>query len=380
MSTVTRGLIALSGALLAVLAIGFWIGAEPARATPGQVNIVAIDGDITGNTPTSIGAIDGCIDGLNLNDTLTIDVVVDSIDPADGISGAAFDVLYDSAKIAINARAGSSAIMFAQAAPLGSYLDIFSDTLPDTDGDYRHEAAEIGGTAESGQGVIAQLTIEVVATGVTGLTIDDIIEGDGEPNILAFNGAPLDVINVPGGLELHSDGSTCGAATPTPTAPPTQTPVPTEPPTDTPAPTAPPLTATPSPSPKPTCNTTLAAGVSVGATTITVVSAAGCSAGDTIRIGSGANQEDVKISSVNGNTITLVAGVTKAHSSGETVVEVAAATASPTTTPRTGPSTGDRSGAGGVAGTLLILAAIFGVILALAAGGSLLLARSERRE
>ena len=380
MSTVTKGLIGLSAMLLAVLAVGFWLGADSASATPGTVNIVAIDGDISGNTPTSIGAIDGCIDGLSLNDTPTIDVVVDSIDPADGISGASFDVVYDNTKIQINSRSAESAVLFFQATPLGSYFDAFSDSLPDTDGDYRHESAEIGGTAESGPGVVARFVIQIVATGVTSIALDDLIGGDGEPNIASFAAANLDVLQVPGGLELHSDGSTCGAATPTPTAPPTQTPEPTEIPTDTPIPTGIPLTATPTPTPKPTCNTTLAANVAVGATTITVVSANGCAAGDTIRIGSGASQEDVKISSVSGTTITLVAGVKKAHNSGETVVEVASAAASPTTTPRTAPSTGDGSGGNGVGSTLLILAAIFGVILALTAGGSLLLARTERKE
>jgi hypothetical protein len=201
--------------------------------------------------------------------------------------------------------------MFFQALPKGSYFDTLSEPLPDTDGDYRHDAAELAGTPESGDGIIGRFTIEILSAGVTTIDLTDNAEADGTPNVLDFTqgGAPLVALQV-GDAEIHSDASTCAAATASPTPGPTLSPeptlVPTASPNNTPTPTPVP-TPTKTPAPASTCSTTLSAAAAVGATTITVTSATGCSAGDTLRIGSGSAQEDVKIASISGTTITLVA-------------------------------------------------------------------------
>ncbi|MEO6197060.1 MAG: hypothetical protein ABIP58_03020, partial [Dehalococcoidia bacterium] len=89
----------------------------------------------------------------------------------------------------------------------------------------------------------------------------------GEPDILAFNGSVLDVIQPPGDIELRSDGSVCPTGTPPGTQPPptpvvsitlaptpaiTDTPTPTGLPTPTPPLTPTPGTPTPTPVPTPT--------------------------------------------------------------------------------------------------------------------------------
>lgn len=382
MNTTARTFIALGGAVLIMSALVLSLVANEAQsAPPGNVDVVAIDLDTTGNAPQTLGTTDGCRDGLTVGQTFDIDVVVKGVNVADGISGIAANIVYDEAIMKVNARGVGADHMFMQAPPTGSYFDAFSDALPDTDGDYRHDAAEIGGTAESGDGVIIRLTVEIVGAGVSTLDLTDSVEVDGNPNVLDFTngGAPLVPLQV-GDAEIHSDTSTCAAATASPTPGPTASPEPTEIPTNTPIPSPTPTgaaTATPTKAPT-TCNTTLTAAAAVGAKTITVASASGCAAGDTIRIGTGSAQEDAKIASVSGTTITLVAGLTKAHASGETVVEVTA-TSGGGSTPGAQPATGAGS-SGGTSSVLLIALAAAGVALLAVAGGSLALARSRREE
>jgi hypothetical protein len=383
LNTITRTFIALGGAMLIMAALVLSLVANEAQsAPPGNVDVVAIDLDATGNAPQALGATDGCRDGLTVGQIFDIDVVVKGVNVADGISGIGANIVYDEAIMKVNARGAGPVHMFMQAAPTGSFFDAFSDAVPDTDGDYRHDAAEIGGTAESGDGVIIRLTIEVVGAGVSTLDLTDSVEADGNPNVLDFTngGAPLVPLQV-GDAEIHSDASTCAAATPSPTPGPTASPQPTEIPTNSPIPSPTPTgaaTATPTKAPTATtCNTTLTAAAAVGAKTITVTSAIGCAAGDTIRIGTGAAQEDAKIASVSGTTITLVAGLTKAHASGETVVEVTASAGG--ATPGSQPATGAGS-SGGTSSVLLIALAAAGVALLAVAGGSLAAARSRRED
>lgn len=228
-------------------------------SAPGTVDIVAIDAETSGNLPTFVADIDGCRDGLSPGQFVTIDVVVDEIDPADGIGGAGFDLVYSPALLRIESRAGGDAVLFYQAAPLGLYFDAFSEPLPDSDGDYRHDAVELGGTVESGEGVVARFVVQVVAAGVATIDLTDLtFLVDGEPDILAFNGSVLDVIQPPGDIELRSDGSVCPTGTPpgtqsppTPVVSITLAPTPTSVPTPTPTPGTPTPTPVPTPTPTP---------------------------------------------------------------------------------------------------------------------------------
>jgi hypothetical protein len=66
--------------------------------------------------------------------------------------------------------------------------------------------------------------------------------------------------------------------------------------------------------------TTLTAPTAIGATTITVANSSGIAAGDHILVGDAPGSEAAVVSSVVGNTITLVAGLHSAHAIGEDVV------------------------------------------------------------
>jgi hypothetical protein len=185
-------LLALATGLVAILLGG---GADVGHgiSAPGTVDIVAIDAETSGNFPTFVADIDGCRDGLSPGQFVTIDVVVDEIDPADGIGAAGFDLVHNPELLRIESRAGGSEVLFYQGLPVGMYFDAFSEPLPASDGDYRHDAIEVGGTAESGEGVVARFVVQVVAAGVATIDLtDQTFFADGEPDILA-DGSVLDV-------------------------------------------------------------------------------------------------------------------------------------------------------------------------------------------
>jgi hypothetical protein len=70
----------------------------------------------------------------------------------------------------------------------------------------------------------------------------------------------------------------------------------------------------------PAVTTSLAVAASVGATSITVSSAAGFPAGGTINVGSGANVDTVPIASVNGSVLTLARALGHVHAAADLVV------------------------------------------------------------
>jgi hypothetical protein len=70
-----------------------------AQAGAGDVTLVAIDTNISGNDDTTVGTIDDCAEISTVGDTLTFDLVVVGVDEADKIKGYQFDIDYDPAVI-----------------------------------------------------------------------------------------------------------------------------------------------------------------------------------------------------------------------------------------------------------------------------------------
>jgi len=175
---------------------------------------VSLDLDVSGNTPDSISSIDACRVST-VGSVFDIDVVADAIPPFDtstlegGVGGVGFDIVYDPSIVKITGRDAGGALLFNQNPPLGFYYDGFSDALPDTDGDYRHDALEINSAhTESGDGVLARLTIEIVGAGVSALDLNDLVEYDGTPLVIDNLGYPYDISEVID-AEIRSDGSQC---------------------------------------------------------------------------------------------------------------------------------------------------------------------------
>jgi hypothetical protein len=67
-------------------------------------------------------------------------------------------------------------------------------------------------------------------------------------------------------------------------------------------------------------NTTVATASAASATTLTVAGASGFTAGQSVLVDTGANQDTMTVSSVSGNTITYTAGMPHAHAVGVPVV------------------------------------------------------------
>ena len=204
----------------------------------GSVQQVAVDMDTTGN-PTGSGGLLSAIDAtaaLDVGGTLEIDIIVDEVNASDGMSGFSLNLKFKEGVLQINSKDFNSFM-------LAGAFEIVPAQFPDTDGNLRMDAGQIGGNV-AGEGVLVRFEIECLADGSSPLDLADDIGGDGIPDILDPVGAPLDVQNAVDGSII------CGAGDP----PATDTPTPTNGtgPTDTPTPTNGTATDTPTPTDAPT--------------------------------------------------------------------------------------------------------------------------------
>ncbi len=158
-------------------------------SSPLSVASVAIDMDINNspaNTATSLGSLESC-GTLNSGASLTIDVVIRGIPPGGGASGGLlsfqFSLLYDAAKVAV---AWVDPRMLV-AANVGSSIPSFGDQAPDSDGDLLVAALDTSQSApESGDGVLARLTLQGVAAGISSLILADVLIVDAANNLYAI--------------------------------------------------------------------------------------------------------------------------------------------------------------------------------------------------
>jgi len=171
-------------ALAAFGVIGF--GSSPAiHAGPGDVTLVAIDTDISGNDDTTIGVIEPCV-SINVGDTLTFDLIVQGVDDADRIAGYQFDIDYDPSIIQVTSvlafdAPGSvppddvtiiSRIDSSGGLGFDSFIDFTTNpssmTLVGLDLTNSPPSPD---QYESGDGVLARVTVQAVGDGVTVLDI-----------------------------------------------------------------------------------------------------------------------------------------------------------------------------------------------------------------
>ena len=164
----------------------------PPNAQPGIVGLVAIDTDIAGNGATIIGPVDTSITA-DLNDFPVVDIVVDSIDPSDGLGGIEGDLIYDPGIVRIVGLDGNFMVV---ASGYGS-ASILSDSLPDADGDFA--LGIVNGSdphPESGVGVLGRLTLDCVGVGTTILHLAYTLAGEPKPRILRVNGSLIPITTV----------------------------------------------------------------------------------------------------------------------------------------------------------------------------------------
>lgn len=200
----------LAGILGALAVLGFLVFSGGGTANAGPLigaDTIAIDAIPTGNTSSSYGAIDNCV-SIPVGGTTTVDVVIDEIPSGSpgGIGGFGFNIVYT------NGGGAGSVRITARATPLGpvdgksiltnnadSSVTSFSNTVPDTDGDFKMAEADSGATYESGKGRI--YFVDVTSDGGAGVATLDLTDtdggdGNGVPDIYDDITAPYDITNI----------------------------------------------------------------------------------------------------------------------------------------------------------------------------------------
>jgi hypothetical protein len=175
---------------------------------------------IAGNDDTTIGTIDDCA-SINVDDTLTFDLIVKGIDNADRIGGYQVDIDYDPAIISVTGvidadAAGSTTpndvTIVSRISSVGGIgflhnSDWFSVansmTLSAIDATI---SPAYPGMHESGDGVLARVTVTAIGAGITNLDIGGTIGGsDGFLDTIinggtaAWSGQPVPVTTVQDG-------------------------------------------------------------------------------------------------------------------------------------------------------------------------------------
>jgi hypothetical protein len=240
--------------LAAVLTVGVTSDQADASHDGQGPDVIGIDTDPTGNTATSVGTVDPCIQ-TTAGATVTVDVFVQNLvpysdsgtpaDPSDdtgGIIGWQFLVQYDEIPLTISAE-NQNFLVYSNVGSAPPFS--ISEPLPDSDNNntWLSSSLDTGtGIPESGSGVLSRLDIVVAAAAPPGqysliLDINNVA-------ILNATGAAYQPHTL--AQAAIAVGQACGAiVTPSPTpSPPPATDTPTPPPaTDTPTP--PPATPTP---------------------------------------------------------------------------------------------------------------------------------------
>jgi hypothetical protein len=179
---------------------------------------VAVDMDTSGNDDSTVGTIENCGEIGTVGGTLTFDLVVKGIDPVDKIKGYQIDIDYDPGVIKIISvvdvdAAGSitpddvTILSRTDSSGGAGFIPIthISDPMPDIDGSITPTAADGTNTPpapanhESGEGVLARITIEAVGTGTSGLIVPGPSGGaDGFVDLIMIAGdGPLKNLPVP---------------------------------------------------------------------------------------------------------------------------------------------------------------------------------------
>jgi hypothetical protein len=149
--------------------------------TPGPpptstIDTLGIDVDPSGNTATSLGTIDRCID-VSIGQAFDIDVFVDDIPEDRDVDGFNYLLNYDAGKLQVNACDHEMLL----ASEPGSYVVDVSDQVcktgpPDTDGTLVVAAADLAPAPEPGGslGVLGRYEFEAVGSGISVLTLSPI--------------------------------------------------------------------------------------------------------------------------------------------------------------------------------------------------------------
>ena len=169
-----RALISAAIVALALIAFGAAGHVSNSASAQGAANIdnLAIDVVTSGNTATSIGTIDNCLE-LGTGNSATIDVVVgpNGIPAGQGLKSFQITMGFDGSFVRVTA---ANVVLMLINANSGSSPFGTPGPVPDEDGAYTAGALDLSAsdTGETGPGVLVRLTIQGKATGTSPLTFN----------------------------------------------------------------------------------------------------------------------------------------------------------------------------------------------------------------
>jgi len=165
------GAAALSS-LTGLIVVGPFAGDIRAQSQP----VVGVDLDPSGNTSTSLGALDDCRP-VARGQQFEVDVLVRDVPLIDGFQAT---LSYDPAVV----RPVQQDVNLFLASAGGSNVVDFSKSAPGRTGEYIVAAFDFGqNAAESGSGTVARVTFEALSPGRSPITVGDVkmATADGEP-------------------------------------------------------------------------------------------------------------------------------------------------------------------------------------------------------
>jgi len=159
---------------VAVVVLGIFASGVYAQSEP----VLGIDADASGNTATSIGQRDVCIEVAS-GDTFVVDVTVENV------AGLSAWEAYVSLETAVVHVIDRDVQQLLASIPDSNTFDV-SESVPEADGDnglYRIGGANITDepTGVDGSGVLARLTLQAAGAGLTTLSVRPVQTGAGAP-------------------------------------------------------------------------------------------------------------------------------------------------------------------------------------------------------
>jgi hypothetical protein len=202
------GMASVASLALGLILAGVAFGQTQGESQASQVQTwVGIDADPAGNTATALGPIDGCV-SVASGQTVTVDLFIIDVQ---GLAGWQGSLTYDNSVVNI---VDADARLLLAANPASQVVNLSPDSLPDTDGTYRPLVADQGDkTGESGDGVLARLTLQAIGPGVTALTLSHIVLGDPSGQAIGATTGDSSFDGPVTGAEIRVDEA-CPSATP----------------------------------------------------------------------------------------------------------------------------------------------------------------------
>jgi hypothetical protein len=203
-------LIAAAAAALSTLGLG---GTSSGAGQSASIALIAVDGDISGNAPRTVGAIDECV-SASVGQPVEVDIVVPSpgVPAHRGIAAFQLRLFYDPAIVWVTADDSSQLLAQATGSTVIAFSDVAVTGAPNTSGDYLSVAVDFGsgieptGASETGPGVLARLTLLTQGEGTSPLIVTDVEIADDDSEKIPVDSVQSGSIHVGEPCDEDADG------------------------------------------------------------------------------------------------------------------------------------------------------------------------------